>query len=42
MRYWWNLHGYKLFLTQNIPKCWCTKIIQGFVGIGSSLLQTEK
>ncbi|CAD8178708.1 unnamed protein product [Paramecium pentaurelia] len=42
MRFWWNFHGYKNFLAYKIPKCWCTKIIQGYVGLGICEIKTQQ
>ncbi|CAD8100139.1 unnamed protein product [Paramecium sonneborni] len=42
MRFWWNFHGYKLLLDQKIPKCWCIKIIQGFVGLAQCEIKTQQ
>ncbi|CAD8094946.1 unnamed protein product [Paramecium sonneborni] len=42
MRFWWNFHGYKQFLEQKIPKCWCIKIIQGYVGLAQCEIKTQQ
>ncbi|CAK63344.1 unnamed protein product (macronuclear) [Paramecium tetraurelia] len=42
MRFWWNFHGYKTFLANSIPKCWCIKIIQGYVGLGLCEIKTQQ